>query len=189
MFYSATVNSYNARDQVTQVRQYAGPEGSGTFQDTTMTYDGYGRLKTKHTPEQQVDPSNSSSTDHTTWDYNSDDTIQKITDARGASQTLSYNSRHLVTGITYAAPSGVNITAAAAVTLAYDPAGNRTSMTDGFGSVSYNYDELSRLTGETRGFSVGSYTINYAYNLAASSQASQTRLAPASPISAMLRDG
>ena len=25
-------------------RQFAGPEGSGTYQDTTMTYDGYGRL-------------------------------------------------------------------------------------------------------------------------------------------------
>ena len=51
--YSATVNTYNARDQVTQVRQYAGPEGSGTYQDTTMTYDGYGRLKTRHVPEQR----------------------------------------------------------------------------------------------------------------------------------------
>ncbi len=46
--YSATVNTYNVLDQVTQVRQYAGPEGSGTYQDTTMTYDGYGRLKTRH---------------------------------------------------------------------------------------------------------------------------------------------
>ena len=52
--YSATVNTYNARDQVTQVRQYAGPEGSGTYQDTTMTYDGYGRLKTRHVPEQNA---------------------------------------------------------------------------------------------------------------------------------------
>ena len=50
--YSATVKSYNVRDQVTQIRQYAGAEGSGTYQDTTMTYDGYGRLKTKHVPEQ-----------------------------------------------------------------------------------------------------------------------------------------
>ena len=130
-----------------------------------MIYDGYGRLKTKHAPQEQVDQANPASTDHTTWDYNLDDTVQKITDARGASQTLSYNSRHLVTGITYAAPGGANISAAAAVTLAYDAAGNRTSMTDGFGSRGYNYDQLSRLTSETRGFSVGTYSINYAYNL------------------------
>ncbi len=43
--YSATVNTYNARDQITQGRQYAGAEGSGTYQDTTLTYDGYGRSK------------------------------------------------------------------------------------------------------------------------------------------------
>ena len=163
--YSVTVNTYNARDQVEQIRQYAGAEGSPTVQTTTMSYDGYGRLKTKHAPQEQVDQANPASTDHTTWDYNLDDTIQKITDARGASQTLSYNSRHLVTNITYAAPGGANISAAAAVTLAYDAAGNRTTMTDGFGSRGYNYDQLSRLTSETRGFSVGSYGITYAYNL------------------------
>ena len=104
--YSATVNTYNALDQITQVRQYGGPVGNPNYQDTTMTYDGYGRLKTRHVPEQQVDPNNGSSTDHTTWDYNTDDTVQKITDARGASQTFTYNARHLVTGITYAAPAG-----------------------------------------------------------------------------------
>ena len=154
--YSATVNTYNARDQVEQVRQYAGPEGSATFQDTTMTYDGYGRLKTKHLPEQNAGT-------FTTWDYNSDDTVQKITDARSASQTLSYNSRHLLTNITYAWPGGGTVPTP--VSFAYDAAGNRTSMTDGFGSVSYNYDQLSRLTGETRGFSVGGFPITYAYNL------------------------
>ena len=71
--YSATVNTYNVRDQVTQVRQYAGVEGSSTYQDTTMTYDGYGRLKTRHIPEQSTNA-------NTVWDYNVDDTIQKITD-------------------------------------------------------------------------------------------------------------
>jgi len=50
--YSTTVNTYNAPDQITQLRQYAGPQTSGTFQDTTITYDGYGRLTTRHTPEQ-----------------------------------------------------------------------------------------------------------------------------------------
>ena len=101
--YSATVNTYNARDQVTQVRQYAGPEGSGTYQDTTMTYDGYGRLKTKHVPEQNFGAA-------TTYDYFADDTIQKIIDARGASVTYAYNGRHQMTSKTYLAPSGITPT-------------------------------------------------------------------------------
>ena len=50
---------------------------------------------------------------------------------------------------------------------AYDAAGNRTQMTDGLGSLSYNYDQLSRMMSETRSFNgVGSFAINYAYNLA-----------------------
>jgi len=39
--YSTTVNTYNVRDQVTLVRQWAGAEnGGGAYQDTTMSYDG-----------------------------------------------------------------------------------------------------------------------------------------------------
>ena len=100
--YSATVNTYNVRDQVTQVREYAGPSDSGTYQDTTMTYDGYGRLKTKHVPEQDAGTS-------TTWTYNADDTIQQLTDARGAATNYAYNNRHLLTGISYNIPQGSQI--------------------------------------------------------------------------------
>ncbi len=169
--YSTTANTYNARDQVMLVRQYQGADTSSVYQDTTMSYDGYGRLVTKHAPEQQVDPNNSSSTDHTTWVYNPDDTIYSVSDARGALATYSYNARHLPTSITYSAPTG--ITATPNVGYGYDAAGNRTSMTDGLGSISYSYDQLSRLTSETRYFSAlwnsvtsGNYGINYQYNLA-----------------------
>jgi len=157
--YAATVNTYNALDQVVQVREYAGSESSGTYQDTTMTYDGYGRLKTKHVPEQNG---------VTTWDYNADDTVQKVTDARGASQTFAYSNRHLPTSITYAAPGGAGITVPATATFAYDAAGNRTSMTDDTGTTNYSYDSLSRMTSETRTFTglTGSYPLNYSYNLA-----------------------
>jgi hypothetical protein len=62
-------------DQIAQIRQYAGVEGSGTYQDTTFTYDGYGRLQTRHVPEQNAGTA-------TTWSYNTDDTIQSRTDAR-----------------------------------------------------------------------------------------------------------
>lgn len=164
--YSATVNTYNARDQITQVRQYAGTDGSSTYQDTTMTYDGYGRLNTKHVPEQNAGTA-------TVWDYNADDTIQKITDARGASQTFAYNNRHLTTSITHAVPTGSGIAVPATATFGYDAAGNRTSMSDGVGTVSFSYDQMSRLTSETRHFNDltalpggGNYTLAYQYNLA-----------------------
>ena len=163
--YSTTVNTYNARDQVTLTRQYQGPEGTPNYQDTTITYDGYGRLKTKHAPEQQVDANNSSSNDHTTWNYRSDDTVQSVMDPRGASQAFTYNNRHLIETISYSAPTGINSTAM--VTYTYDAAGNRKSMTDGTGSMSYDYDQLSRLTSETRTITgLGTYPLSYAYNLA-----------------------
>jgi YD repeat-containing protein len=172
--YATSENTYNVRDQVTLVRQYQGASTSSTtYQDTTMTYDGHGRLKTKHVPEQQVDSNNSASTNYTTWDYNADDTIQKITDARGAYSTFSYNNRHLVTEVAYDKVSGVPTTgtwavpSAPTVNFEYDNAGNRTVMTDGVGSTSYSYDELSRMTSESRTFTgLGTYAINYTYNLA-----------------------
>ena len=169
--YSTTVTSYNARNQVTQVREYAGAEGSSNFQDTTMTYDGYGRLRNRHVPEQQVDINNSASTDHTTWDYNADDTIQKITDARGAISNFVYNGRQLVTQISYSLTAGVptsgpsGVTSTGTTTFQYDAARNRKLMTDGFGSTTYGYDNLSRLTSEARTFTglSGSYTLTYDY--------------------------
>jgi YD repeat-containing protein len=156
--YSTTVNSYNARDQLTQIREYAGVEGSGTSQDTAITYDGYGRLQSRHAPEQAVGTA-------TVLTYNADDTTNTITDARGASQTFSYNARHLLTNITYAAGSS-GAPASAPVTFNYDAAGNRSAMTDGLGNKTYQYNELSRLTQETRQFTVGTFAINYTYNLA-----------------------
>ena len=96
--YSTTVNSYNARDQITQVRQYQGVEGSGTYQDTTMTYDGHGRLQTKQAPGE---------TAACNYSYNADDTLYQKTDARGATATYSHNGRNLVTAINYGTPGNV----------------------------------------------------------------------------------
>ena len=143
-----------------------------------MIYDGYGRLWKKHVPEQQIDSNNSSSTDHATFTYYTDDTVSSLTDARGATATYSYNGRHLLSGIGYAAPAGIS--AALSVSYGYDAAGNRISMTEKdsqlnvIGSNTYNYDQLSRLLTETRYFSAlssnpsthGNYAINYQYNLA-----------------------
>ncbi|HXD33732.1 MAG TPA: hypothetical protein VN643_21605 [Pyrinomonadaceae bacterium] len=91
--------------------------------------------------------------------------------------TYTYNGRHLVNDITYAAPSG--ITPTDKVTFAYDAAGNRSSMTQRdaannvSGGVDYGYDQLSSLLYENRliaGISNsmaadGKYKISYEYNL------------------------
>lgn len=161
--YSTTTNNYNARDQITSTVEQVG--SSGTSQTTSMTYDGYGRLLTTHAPQQQ-DQSNQPLS--TTYSYNKDDSTNTVTDARGVVSTFSYNNRHQVTGISYSnVPT--NVAATTAVSFSYDAAGNRTGMTDGSGSVTYNYDQLSRLTSEIRHFSglssSSSSTLSYSYNL------------------------
>jgi YD repeat-containing protein len=154
--YATTVNTYNARDQVTQVRQYAGVESSSSYQDTTMTYDGYGRIKSKHVPEHATGTA-------VTWNYNVDGTIQSTIDPRGATASFTYNNRHLPTSITHTLSGNPTIS----VGYGYDAAENRTSMTDGLGNVSYGYDQLSRMSSEVRYYAGPnrSYTMNYGYNL------------------------
>ena len=44
-----------------------------------MTYDGYGRLSTKHVPEQRDQNNNLK---YTTWTYYDDDRVNKITDGK-----------------------------------------------------------------------------------------------------------
>jgi len=155
--YSSTVNTYNVRDQLEQITQYAGPVGTGTPQVTTMSYDGYGRLSNRHVPEQDQNTA-------TVWTYNADDNVNTISDARGAVTNYTYNSRHLVTNVSYSAPSPIAVPAAVSYT--YDAAGNRMTMTDGMGSVTYVLDSLSRVTSETRAFTgLGNFTLSYTYNL------------------------
>lgn len=159
--YSTVRTTFNGRNQATLVRRYEGADSGSVYQDTTMTYDGHGRLKTEHRPEQDAGTA-------TVYNYNADDSVQSVTDARGASTSYAYNSRRLVEQIGYAAPQGSNIAVPTAVSFSYDNAGNRTQMTDALGTVAYQYNQLSQMISETRNFNdagVGSYTFNYAYNL------------------------
>lgn len=144
--YATTKTTLNARDQATLIRQYSGSDSSSTYQDTTMTYDGHGRLYTQHRPEQ-------SSSTNTTYSYYADNRIQQVTDARGATVSYTYNSRGLVTQISTTSPNSSTIPVTPTVNYSYDNMGNRTEMTDGLGSVTYEYDQLSHLTAETRQFS------------------------------------
>ncbi|MCM3871787.1 MAG: hypothetical protein ND895_13985, partial [Pyrinomonadaceae bacterium] len=180
--YSTSVSVFNVRDQVTNVKQYDGaapgdasstnaaascPNPSATCQETKMTYDGHGRLQTKHLPEQNLGAA-------TVYAYNLDDTLYSSTDARTAATTYGYNGRHLVTSVVTTLPGLSTI----AVTHGYDGASNRTSMSHLVGGVakdsaSSSYDQLSRLTSETRhinaleGYSpnYGNFTMGYGYTL------------------------
>ncbi len=176
--YSTSVSVFNVRDQMTRINQYAGnapPEASstneaascpgGTCQQTSMIFDGYARLYSKHRPEQNIGTA-------TTYAYNMDDTLISSTDARGAVTSYTYNGRHLVTSVT----STLAGLSPIEVTYSYDAAGNRTSMSDKIGGVTkdsatYNYDELSRMTSESVTINdlqnyapnYGHYTIGYEY--------------------------
>jgi YD repeat-containing protein len=157
--YATTAYTYNARDQVTVTRAYAGSDTSGSYQDTTTTYDGYGRIASQHVPEQDDSAA-------TNWAYNADDTVLSVTDARGAATTYSYNGRHLVTGITYSASGAIPVPLP--VTYGYDGAGNRSWMEENnHRRVTYHYDALSMMDWEERQFPglTGAYRLSYEYNL------------------------
>ncbi len=162
--YTTTTQKYNGRDQVLQTTQYAGTESaSNTNQTVSMSYDGHGRMKTRHYPIEDSDR-------ETSWIYNIDDSIQQVIDPRGAITSFSYDSRGLMSQISYSVPNPnpSNMQTTPTVNFSYDALGNRTQMTDGTGTTDYNYNELSRLTSETKTFTglSGSFTIGYEYNLA-----------------------
>jgi YD repeat-containing protein len=164
--YSTTVNTYNVRDQLTCVKEYKESKDltdpncqTADCQKTTLDYDGHGRLSQRKRPIESA---------ATTYSYFVDDTVQTMTDARGASATYEYNNRQLLKKITY---GGI---ATPTVEFGYDAAGNRDWMKDGTEpsgqyAVDYVYDTLSRLQSETRrfsNFSSNTYQLVYNYNLA-----------------------
>jgi RHS repeat-associated protein len=144
--YATTNYSYDALDHMTRIDQ-AGQT------PRTFDYDGYGRLWRRTTPEQG----------QTTYSYYADDTVNVITDARGATTTHGYDGRHHVTSLAYGSYGGASPTAN--VSFLYDAGGNRFWMADGQGYGSYSYDDLGRMTSEGRYFtSLGWYYQNYGYN-------------------------
>lgn len=190
--YSTATSKYNALDQVVRERQYVGaapspePDSDGSsYLTETITYDGHGRLKTSHSPS-QVDANDQPLS--TTYDYNADDTLLSVSDARGAKATYGYNSRRLRVSIVYSVPAGSNLSVPPSVAYAYDEAGRRASMTtaDGAGgSVTYAYDALSRLTSEARQFPglSGTYTLAYEYTPAGQLKKVTDQSSPSSPVS------
>ncbi len=161
--YTTTEQTFNGRDQVVNTRQTdntstASPQ---THQDVAMTYDGFGRMKTRHYPIED-------SAAATTWNYNPDGSIAQIVDPRNAITDFTYNSRGLATQIAYTPASGSSMPDAPTVSFGYDALGNRTSMdTAGVSETTYTYNSLSQMTSETVNFDdlSNDLTIGYTYNL------------------------
>lgn len=164
--YSTNRTTFNVRDQVTQNSVITGTNGASQNIDTQ--YDGYGRLWKRKTPIQTTD---------TIYTYYNDDDLQQVKDARQAAVNYFYNARGLVTDITYAQPpppgnpaptDPLYVAPVQPVHFTYDSAGNRETMTDGIGSVTYAYDTLSRMQSEERTITElnKSYRLTYDYNLA-----------------------
>jgi hypothetical protein len=143
--YQTVVNFYNGRDQIVSTQQHAGTENSNDFREISAAFDGHGRLKARHAPEQAANK-------FTTYTYYADDKPQTITDARGATKHYSYNNLGLIQQINWTVPENSGIEVPANVTFLYDAGGNRIQMDDGFGRVVYDYNELSQLKSETRQF-------------------------------------
>ncbi|MBA3351009.1 MAG: hypothetical protein H0U23_01045, partial [Blastocatellia bacterium] len=142
--YSTNTVQFNGRDQALSVTQTE--QSTSVSQITSMTYDGHGRLKTQHRPEQDTNTA-------TTYNYNIDNSIQSVVDARGASTNYVYNDpRGLVTQVNYTSPDATLIPVTPTANFTYDNIGNRITMTDGLGNAAYAYNELSQMVSETRQF-------------------------------------
>ncbi|MBK8147760.1 MAG: RHS repeat protein [Acidobacteria bacterium] len=158
--YSTVITTFNGRDQAISVVKQDNTQNPVVEQISTTTYDGHGRAVASHRPEQ-----NPGAVTSTT--YNSEDSVSAVTDARGVTVSYSYNSRGLLSGYNYFV--GGNTSFGASFT--YDPAGNRTSMTDRLGTVNYEYDSLSRMITEHRNFTESlpnaqnGFLIRYEYGL------------------------
>ncbi len=168
--YSTNLTTFNGSDQALSVIQQDNSVSPVVSQTTTMTYDGLGRMKTQHVPQQDVGTNK-------VYSYNIDDSIATISDARGAITNNAYNNLGLLEQVTHSIPNGSDMPETPTATFNYNNLGMRTLMTDGLGSVNYSYNNLGQLTSETRGFnssltdapqSPNGFTMSYSYNLGGS---------------------
>jgi len=107
---------------------------------SVTTFDGYGRPATQKQPQQSA-PDDLMLTTRTI-------PFTLLLIRAAWSRRMLTNGRHLLTGVSYTAPSGID--APSPISFGYDAVGNRTGMSDGTGAISYGYNQLSRLTSETR---------------------------------------
>src|SRR5262249_21951198 len=82
--------------------------------------------------------------------------------ARRLTTQISFDSTNI--------PANNNVSATANINFTYDARGNRLSMSDGSGGVSYHYDLAANVDYEDRTFAglpnAGAFRLSYEYNLA-----------------------
>ena len=118
----------------------------GAGNKTVFGYDAQGRLLS------QTNPGN-----HTTsYTYNLDGEPLTATNPAGQVTTNAYDADDQLTAVDYSDASTPSIT-----NIAYDPDGQRTSMTDGTGTTTWAYDAFGELVTEVSG--TGS-TVSYGYD-------------------------
>ena len=151
-----TLYNYDALGQLIKVT-----DANGNL--TTVAYDSLGR-KTS-----MVDP------DMGAWSYSYDDVdnLASQTDARGVGTAFAYDALNRVTQKSYTIPNGSSVPNPGAVTYRYDEMnqalpftkGKLTSIADGSGSSSFDYDRLGRVVTERKILDGTTYTISRGYDL------------------------
>ena len=147
--YSKAVYVYDALDRVVAIHHSS--SGGVATQSRSFAYDGYGRVQQEVTPEGGT----------VSFTYKPNDLVETSANQRGMVTTHAYNTRNLVTGISY------NDGTTPAVSFSYDDFGARQTMTDGEGATSYTYNAFRQLASETRTFTGlpgKSFTLGYQYN-------------------------
>jgi hypothetical protein len=76
--YSTAISTLDSLDRAANVRRYQGQESSWVFQETTLTFDGHGRLKQQHRPEQFVVSGSTTIHTYTNFEYYADDKIEVV---------------------------------------------------------------------------------------------------------------
>ena len=148
--YSKAQYFYDELDRLTEIRHSNGLGDKN--QSRYFVYDGYGRLQIENTPEGGV----------VNYTYTANDLPQTVANQRNITVTNSYNTRNLLTGVSYSDTTP-------AVSFGYDTYGARNSMTDGEGQTTYSYNSFRQLQSETRAFTGlpgKSFVLSYIYNLA-----------------------
>ncbi len=149
-----TLYFYDPLNNLTSVAQGA--------QQRTFVYDSLGRLTRQSTPE-------GGTVNYTYTDFS---TVATRTDARGVVTNYSYEGLNRLQQVSYTV-TGTTVPATPTVIFGYDAGGaaanamgRTTSMTDGVGGETYQYDALGRMTSLAKTINGASYPLGYQYNLA-----------------------
>ncbi|MEW6085138.1 MAG: RHS repeat-associated core domain-containing protein [Chloroflexota bacterium] len=150
--YATTVYEYDVRDLLKKVTDAAGNQ-------TTITYDGFGRKTSMSDP------------DMGTWGYTYGvlGTLTGQTDARGCTTSVTYDDLNRPTQKTFSGPGACDTTPD--VTYTYDSTtsgnkgwGRRTGMSSSAASYSYFYNALGQMTSGTQTVESTNYTTSATFD-------------------------